>query len=454
LSLYFYKGVYVFILKNLCFILVAFISLSICYAQGPSASDFIPPEYVSVIEGGTKEIKEKEKISKVDGAVKANSAQDAINHFVEANKSDKNSLGEATIVQFPSGIGFVATGKAAYNKQKNNTATRISRRNAYVKAYTTAKVNLFKKLNGLDNNSKTQIGEIIKNETDSNGNKTQYTGTINEEIEHRVEGMLGGFVIHEIDDDEVNSFITVSIVSFPKKFKIRRISPSITEASNLQIGIDQVLTEVKKSIVPPIGGRVVIVPNSTDRAFIGFGSDVVVESNVPQLQLLNFNNSQKISISRADDSLASVLKADKINWTSKITSTTKESVNDFNNSDAGDPLAENNNQDNANRIQKALGEFNSNKNTDESYLILNKSRIPPGIIHKVWNTSDKGTVIAVSVWIPHLGKIASEIGKERSKPLLEDDTLDSLVSPKTGKSKLNPDGNVKPLQSGKLKNDL
>lgn len=422
--------------------------------EGPSSSDFLPKDYTPPVDGGSKVI--KEKVKKEGGVIKAESAQDAINAAAEDMKSNnkKNaSAGDSLIVSFKSGAGIVASANAAYEVFPNNTATRISKRNAYIKAYTKAKIKLYQSLNGLDNNSKTILKEAIQNETDANGNKSEFKGSLEEVFENRVEGMLGGFVTHEIDEDETNKIITVSIVSFPRKTSIRRISPSMMEADSLKKGLDEVFKEIKNGVVAPVGGRVISVPHTGEKAFVGFGSDVVVESKNPQLQLINFSNSQDVARVRSNDSLASILKADKLEMTQKITSLTKEGTKDFGGSDTGDPLASPN-QENTKKIDKFVSDFNSKKNTDATYKVLNDSKLPPGIVNKVWNSPDKGTVLSVSVWIPSLGKVASEIGKERSKPILDDDTLENLVSPKKTKALIGPDGKVKPLPSGKVKNDL
>lgn len=438
---------------------VLIICLVVCLGIGfadesPVAGEFLPKGYTPPIDGGSKVVKDKDKVKKEDGVVKAESAQDAINAAAEIMKNNnKNLNGDSLIVSFSTGAGLVASANAVYEVFPNNTATRISKRNAYIKAYTKAKFKLYETLNGLDNNSKTILKDAIINETDANGNKSEFKGTIDEVLENRVEGMLGGFVTHQIDEDETNKIITVSIVSFPKKTVIRKISPSMMEADSLKLGLDEIFKEIKNGVVAPVGGRVISVPHTGEKAFVGFGSDVVVESKNPQLQLINFSNSQDIAKVRSNDSLASILKADKLEMTKKITSSTKEGTKDFGDSDSGDPLAAPN-EANAKRIDKFLSDFKSQKNTEAVYKVLNDSRLPPGIVNKVWNSPDKGTILAVSVWIPSLGKLASEIGKERSKPILDDDTLENLVSPKTNKALVGPDGKVKPLPSGKVKNDL
>jgi len=345
---------------------VLIICLVVCLGIGfadesPVAGEFLPKGYTPPIDGGSKVVKDKDKVKKEDGVVKAESAQDAINAAAEIMKNNnKNLNGDSLIVSFSTGAGLVASANAVYEVFPNNTATRISKRNAYIKAYTKAKFKLYETLNGLDNNSKTILKDAIKNETDANGNKSEFKGTIDEVLENRVEGMLGGFVTHQIDEDETNKIITVSIVSFPKKTVIRKISPSMMEADSLKLGLDEIFKEIKNGVVAPVGGRVISVPHTGEKAFVGFGSDVVVESKNPQLQLINFSNSQDIAKVRSNDSLASILKADKLEMTKKITSSTKEGTKDFGDSDSGDPLAAPN-EANAKRIDKFLSDFKSQK---------------------------------------------------------------------------------------------
>ena len=425
--------------------------------KGPSAEDFFT--YKPVVQGGSSEVKNPEKVKTEDGVVKAASAQDAINavadnHQKEAVNKKENKDGFSTMVVFPNGVGFVASGVSTYQVFKNNTATRISRRNAYVKAFTRAKVELYKILNGLDSKGTTALEEVVKSEVNPEGNKTDIKETLKDEIEQRIEGMLGGFLTHEVNDDEANTCVTVTLVALPKETSIDRLTANVVEAANMKAGLDMVLEEVKNGLVPPVGGRVISVKNTGEKAFVGFGSAVIIESGVSQVQAKNQLNAQRIAVARADDSIGSILKADKLKWISRISEENSEAMKDFKGSEKDDPLAKPDSKDQK-KIDTILGDFKNQVNSNDMYQSVRENRLPPGLMHKVWNSEDNGFALAISVWIPSVSKEAGALGAARSKSLLGDDETDSAKAGGQGKTTggKKPGEKVVPLPSGKVDND-
>src|SRR5437764_15486967 len=105
-------------------------------AQGPkSADDILPP-----VLGGPQEVAQPREVKDQDGCVHAASAQDAANAAakkLEKQAAERKAAG-CTMVRFPSGLGYVASGLATYGEFDNPTATGIARRHAYVAAYTVA----------------------------------------------------------------------------------------------------------------------------------------------------------------------------------------------------------------------------------------------------------------------------------------------------------------------------
>ena len=424
-------------------------------SNAPSSGDFyIGVALKPVIQGGDSEVKQPEKVKKEEGILKAATAQDAVNaaaeeHQKKASSKKESTLGLSTVVAFQGGVGFVASGVAPYQVFENNTATRISLRAAYVRAYTQAKVELFKKLNGLDSKSTTILEESIKNEIDAKENKSEFKTTLNEEIEQRVEGMMGGFLTWEVFNDESNKIVTVTIVSLPKEAKINRITSNVIEAVTMAEGIDQVINEVSKSLVPPVGGRIISVRKTGEKAFIGFGSDVFVDSKIPQIRTRNLINAQRVAQQRADDSIGSILKGDMISWVSRPKMSLNESAKDYGNAEKDDPLPTKNQ---TKKVEKLLGEYNSTKDTSEVFKSVRENRLPPGLMHKAWiSDTDDGFALAISVWIPSVSKLAGETGAARAKPLLEDDN--SPDGSKPGDAVRKPGEKVKPLPSGRVDND-
>jgi hypothetical protein len=88
-----------------------------------AAADFLPP-----VQGGPTEVSDPDSISVNGNVVEAASAQDGFNVATNAATGGAPEDG-STIVYFPSGIGFVATGLSAYRtNMKNVIAVRQQKR--------------------------------------------------------------------------------------------------------------------------------------------------------------------------------------------------------------------------------------------------------------------------------------------------------------------------------------
>ena len=423
-------------------------------SNAPSGDFFTGVALKPVIQGGDGEVKQPEKVKKEEGILKAATAQDAVNaaaeeHQKKASGKKETTLGLSTVVAFQGGVGFVASGVSSYQVFENNTATRASLRSGYVRAYTQAKVELYKMLNGLDSKATTLLEETIKSDVDAKENKSEFKSSLSEEIEQRVEGMMGGYLTWEVLNDEANKVVTVTLVSMPKDAKINRITSNIVEAGTMAEGIDQIINEVSKALVPPVGGRIITVKKTGEKAFVGFGSAVFVDSKIPQVRTKLLINAQRIAQQRADDSIGGILKADMISWVSRVKESSNESMKDYGDAEKADPAPT---KAQAKKVEKLLGEFKLSVETSDSYKSVRENRLPPGLMHKAWiSDTDDGFALAISVWIPSVSKLAGETGAARAKPLLEDDN--SPDGSKPGDAVRKPGEKVKPLPSGRVDND-
>ena len=55
-------------------------------------------------------------------------------------------------------------------------------------------------------------------------------------------------------------------------------APNAIEADSLRDGLNQVIAEVRSGLVPPVGGRIIMMRSTGETAFVGFGSAVVRSS--------------------------------------------------------------------------------------------------------------------------------------------------------------------------------
>ncbi|EIC23072.1 hypothetical protein [Thiorhodovibrio frisius] len=376
-------------------------------AQELSADDFLSPvaaatpaeaEELTTIEGPVQEIDDSVTGEQV---VQAETAQDAINYVV-----NQRSVG-AEMMRFGSGIGWVATGQGSYEVMENPTATRIAKRNAYVRAFMEAKAKLAEALDGLSSEGQTVILEAMESETNAAADLANFTSTQEEKLEQAVQMLLKGFVVYSVEDNTESKQVFVSIVTTPKtRGQFNRPTGNGLEATSVREGLDQVLTEIKNGLVPPVGGRIISVPATGEMAFVGFGSDVVRTSSNASLQAKQKLNAQKIANMRASDALVGLLIGDDTSWKSKLDDQTQQIIAEFEDSEgeSGDVTRE--------RFEQARTTFVNTQASSEEFRSLRRGVLPPGVQRKSFASPDEAEVYALAVYIPSITKMAADTAKE------------------------------------------
>ena len=376
-------------------------------AQSLSADDFLPPvqaaspeqeQTLSEVQGSVTEVDDPE----MGQVVEAETTQDAINYLV-----NQRSAG-AEMIRVGSGIGWVATGIAGYEALENPTATRIGKRNAYVRAFLEAQKNLAETLNGLSSEGKTLVADQLETVTDAQADLTNFSETQEEKLEQAVQMLLRGFVVYAVEDDTANQTVMVSIVTTPKtRGKFNRPGSDGLEASSIRDGLSQVLLEIEQGLVPPIGGRMIQVPTTGEMAFIGFGSDVVRTSSNPTIQRKQQLNAAKIAGMRASDALVGMIIGDDTRWKSKLDETTQQAVSEFEQSE----IAEGE-EPSRQRFEQARQSFTNTQVSSEEFQSLRRGVLPPGVTRKTFSSADNAEMYAVAVYIPSLSAQAGQAAAE------------------------------------------
>ena len=380
----------------------------------PSADDFLPPvqastpeqqQQLSQVQGPVQEVKDPVTGQTV---VQGQTAQDAINFVV-----NKHSAG-AEMVKFGSGIGWVATGTGTYEVMENPTATRITKRNAYVRAFLEAKANLAKSLGSQGSEGRTQLVEQMEQVTDTKADLGNFASTQEEKLEQAVQMLLKGFVTYAVEDDTAKKTVYVSIVTTPKtRGQFNRPSPNGMEADSIRDGLNQVLLEIQSGLVPPVGGKMIQVPATGEMAFVGFGSDVIRSSDNSALQQKMRLNATKIAEMRATDALVGLLIGDDSSWKSKLDESTQQTVKQFETSDNGQDAS-------LQRFEKTRQSFLNVQKTSEQFQSLRSGVLPPGVTRKTFTSKDDAEVYAVAVYIPSVSRQAAQTAKEMSQAQLLD----------------------------------
>ena len=323
------------IVRIVALVCVGCMTPAVAFAQVPTADDFLP-----VVQGGPSDVKQPQQVAVKGKVVSAATAQDAVNAAVGENvkglkNSDTPEMG-AKMVTYPSGLGFVATGLATYRTVENPTLTRIAKRKAYVIAFTKAKKNLAEILGGLDNEGKETVREALVNINLPKEEMTNISTESQESLKQAVEMMLRGFVIYEVKDDTSQNTVFVSIVTTPKtRGKLARPAPNAIEADSLRDGLNQVIAEVRSGLVPPVGGRIIMMRSTGETAFVGFGSAVVRTSANQAVQAKLNLDAQKIAGMRSKDALCGLIIGDKASWEGSVKESLKDQVQEFESASEG-----------------------------------------------------------------------------------------------------------------------
>jgi len=418
----------------------------------PSADDFLPPVQASTpeqqqqleqLKGPVQEVKDP---ATGQTAAQGQTAQDAINFVV-----NKHSAG-AEMIKFGSGLGWVATGIGGYDVMENPTATRIAKRNAYVKAFLDAKKKLAEALNGLSNEGRTQVVEQMEQVTDNKADLANFAATQDEKLEQAVQMLLKGFVIYAVEDDTAKKTVYVSIVTTPKtRGQFNRPSPNGMEADSIRDGLSQVLLEIQNGLIPPVGGKIIQVPATGEIAFVGFGSDVIRTSDNSAMQLKMRLNADKIAQMRAKDALVGMIIGDDTGWKSKLDETTQQTIKDFETSDNGKEDAR------LQHFEKTRQSFLNMQKSSEQFQSVRNGILPPGVSSKTFTSKDDAEVYAVAVYIPSVSQQAAQTAKEMSQTQLlgnPNDASSNNTAPATPDSNApRPKQEVAPGPTGSVSHD-
>lgn len=382
-------------------------------AKEISVDDFLP-----ATEGGTTKIEEPNKVivDEAAGEVRAASAQDAINAAIVENTNEikeeeasdaKPEVGH-TLIRFPSGMGVVATGVASYKDVANKTLSRISQRQATIIAFTQAKKNLAKCLNGISNDSKDEIRDYLANVESEDGSLSNLAVSSETTLRQSVEMILRGFKVYSIYDDTKDRLIYVSIVTTPKtRGELARPAPNQIEVDSIREGIKQVLNEVKNGLTPPLGGHVIIVRSTGETAFIGFGSSVLRTNKSPAVQAQLKLHCQRIAEAYAQDSLCGLIVGDQLVWEGGVRERYADKHQEFAALGEDDPLLPD--QNGRQKLTEVREEIMATVETTEAYQTARTGYLPPGITVKTWFNQEKTWGHAMAVYLPSSTNLAAGI---------------------------------------------
>lgn len=218
------------------------------------------------------------------------------------------------VIKTGSGVGFIATGAGVYDRYSNINSTRLSQRQAYVVAFMNAKKELSVALKGLSVEGRETLASSVFQQDDSDVSSSSSKSRYTERAEEAVQAVLSGYTTYEVFDDEKNT-VYVSLVTTPKtRSACLSVSGALVDAVSLSAGLKRVFREITAGVVPPVGGRVVNVPETGEVAVVSFGSAIIKETGDSAQNAQERLISQRRARARADSSMVAILRGDDYMW--------------------------------------------------------------------------------------------------------------------------------------------
>jgi len=397
------------------FVLVSILLFSVP-AFALSADDFIPPaqaktetqkEQLSTVQNESAVHTEKDENLGVE-VVKAATLQDAINSIIK--KQPRGGCQMTT--DDNGGVVFVATGIGTYRSDYSNVvASRIEQRNAYVVAFMMAKSQMIMTAAGLAYRGATDFDKTVENLTNETRSLNNIETQLSESQKQIARKVLKGYVTYSVFDDG-KSTVQVTIVSSPKsRGKYTRFGNNGITASSLREGLDAIIAEIKNNLVPPVGGRIVDVPETGEVAWVGFGSFIVRKDDEPDVQAELDIQAEQIAGMRAVDALAGIILGDDTLWEGDADEQTKRQVKDFERLQASDQTGKGTEEEIKaydRRIKNMRNAVSSNNKVQS----LRKGILPPGIQRVTEIDEDGYFAYGIAVYVPSVSELAAQAGRE------------------------------------------
>ena len=408
---------------------VVIVSMLTMVANAPalaqlSADDFLPPAQAKTDadRAALRDVKQADAVkTQTDAAteapaVTAGSFQDAINAAAKGIQGTGHAM-----ALFDKNRAWIARGMGTYSVMQNPTATRIAKRQAYVKAFMEAKSELATALNGLSNTGKTAIWEDLSTVNDATGSLHFSNVGSQESLSQATECMLRGFVVYDVSDDADKHAVAVTIVTTPKtRGKYNRPNPDSIEAASVAEGVNAALAEVNSGIVPLTGGKVIFVPSTGEMAFVGYGSAVVEAEDSASLQAKLNLAAEKSARAHAMDALCGLIIGEQVKSTHDQEQQTVENQQSADTTAKSDPLTANPDAPDTKQREGQLHTFrNEFKQTDE-YQSVRSGKIPAGVNVKTWSDAAHEFAYGAAVYVPSVTKMAEQDKKEMAEGSIVD----------------------------------
>ena len=314
------------------------------------------------------------------------------------------------IIVTPNGRAATCTSKASYAVYPNPDATLIAKRLAYVTAYIRAKNKLIEFVDGLNSVVSTTITDRSERNIDQDRSSLNSGASYRETIAQELAGRLQYFTVYKVQDlpREQEGEVSVTLaVSRKSAQNCRAVSEGFIEAQSLEDGVQYVYAELNKGVLPPVGGKMITVPQTGEVAIVSVGSDIVVSSGA-------LARSQEIARrrarARAVSAMIEILKGSDVGWKYGSAEYTDPNFKEFETIAQQDKFG--NQTESLVRLNATNKEFLDKASHQEDLSEAVNGRLPRGVQEKVYFSSDGAWCFCVKVYTPSLTLSAQRLKRE------------------------------------------
>jgi hypothetical protein len=257
--------------------------------------------------------------------------------------------------------------------------------------------------------------------------------------------MLRGVVIYDINDDPATGEVTVSVVTTPKtQGAVQATRGGGVKAASIEAGLQSVLNEIKAGIMVPEGGKVVVVPQTGEIAWVGIGSEICRKNSNASIQRELKSEARNTAVTRARRALLAVINGEDVSATSRVNDEFREQVKQF------DVLvdAEGNEETTILDQEQTVGLATQVKQRAMGSEVM--GTLPKGVSVQPYYSADGNWAYAVAVYMASSTEAAESVGKTMlaNSPLNRRGTGNYVVEA-DGSFKRGPDGRLIPASMGK-----
>lgn len=381
------------------------IALALAFMVVPVAApaitldDFVPP-----VQGGAADPAGPVKADR--DVVTAETMQDGLSY---AYKEILNEDGQGVrTVATKTGMGVIAAATVSYKRYENINATMLSKRGAYVRAFTDAQRRMVQYFKGFENNCKAAVSSNrLVLDTGVEGAANAGT-TVDEVCSETVKGVLAAYVTYQVADNDADHEVTVALASSTKtRSAVDRPGGAVVVSTDPKRAFEHIAKEIALGVVPPLGAKLIHNPDNGEAIVIGFGSAIIRQNRDKAMMREMKDMARRQAETRANSALVSFLNGSDVYWQGGFDEKQIESSQQFDiptdeNGKPLDPVV----------FDDTRSVFLNAVRQSDDYKVVTSGNLPPGIKSKTFQSEDGFWMNSITIYMASATAEAAKAGRE------------------------------------------